>query len=63
MQEKKFWQSKTLWLNILAIGIVIVQAIQGQAWVNPELQVLALAILNAIVRLLTNTAIAMPGAK
>jgi len=61
---KSFWQSKTLWLNILAAAIAIVQAVQGQPWVNPEYQVFALAVLNALVRLLTNTAISgTPGAK
>uniref|UniRef100_A0A6M3LCD8 Uncharacterized protein n=1 Tax=viral metagenome TaxID=1070528 RepID=A0A6M3LCD8_9ZZZZ len=54
---KSWITSKTLWLNILATAVVIVQAIQGQPWVNPEYQVLALAILNALVRLVTNTAI------
>jgi len=54
---KSWITSKTLWLNILATAVVIVQAIQGQSWVNPEYQVMALAILNALVRLLTNTAI------
>uniref|UniRef100_A0A6M3L1D3 Uncharacterized protein n=1 Tax=viral metagenome TaxID=1070528 RepID=A0A6M3L1D3_9ZZZZ len=54
---KKWWASKTLWLNVLATIITIIQALQGQAWVNPEYQILVLAILNAIVRLLTNTSI------
>jgi len=54
---KNWWASKSLWLNILATAVVITQAIQGQPWVNPEYQVFALAILNAFVRLLTNTAI------
>ena len=61
---KKWYQSKTLWLNILATAIAITQALQGQPWVNPEYQVFALAVLNAIVRLLTNTSISgTPGAK
>jgi len=61
---KNWWTSKTVWLNILATLVVIVQAIQGQPWVNPEYQVFALAVLNALVRLLTNTAInGTPGAK
>ena len=64
MQVKSFWKSKTLWLNILATAVAIVQAIQGQPWINPEYQVFILAVLNAIVRLLTNTAISgTPAAK
>ena len=58
MGTKKSWMSKTLWLNILAVAITVVQAIQGDAWINPEYQVLILAVLNAIVRLMTNTSIA-----
>ena len=58
MKSKSLWMSKTLWLNILATAVVIVQAMQGQTWINPEYQVFILAVLNAIVRLLTNTAIA-----
>ena len=61
---KKWYLSKTVWLNILATLVAIVQALQGQAWINPEIQVFILAVLNALVRLLTNTAIAgTPAAK
>lgn len=61
---KQWWKSKTVWLNVLAAIIAIVQALQGQAWISPEIQVLILAVLNALVRLLTNTAISgTPGAK
>ena len=57
---KSWYKSKTIWLNILATAIVIVQAIQGQAWVNPEIQVFILAVLNAIVRFMTNQPIGTP---
>lgn len=52
--EKKWWQSKTLWLNIIAVIIVLVQVGMQSAWIKPEYQVAILAILNAFVRLLTN---------
>lgn len=54
---KRWWQSKTEILNILAFIIAVVQLLQGQAWVSPELQLIILAILNGLVRLVTNTAI------
>lgn len=54
---KKWYLSKTLWLNVLAAIIAVIQAAQGQAWLSPELQVFILAVLNALVRLITNTAI------
>jgi len=61
---KKWWMSKTVRLNVLAGLLAIVQALQGQPWFNPEVQVLILAVLNALVRLLTNTAITgTPAAK
>jgi len=61
---KPWYRSITLWLNVLAAAVAIVQALQGQPWVNPEYQVFALAVLNALVRLFTNTSIAgTPGAR
>ena len=61
---KNWWMSKTVWLNVLAGLVAIVQALQGQPWINPEIQVFILAVLNALVRLLTNTAITgTPAAK
>ena len=61
---KKWYMSKTLWLNSLATAVAIVQALQGQPWINPEIQLFILAVLNALVRLITNTAIiGTPGAK
>jgi len=50
----KVLTSKTLWLNALACVIAIVQTLSGQAWFSPELQILILGILNALVRFLTN---------
>ena len=61
---KRWWESKTFWLNFIAVMIAIVQAIQQDMWINPEYQVMILAILNGILRLLTSTAIAgTPGSK
>jgi len=61
---KKWYHSKSLILNILAVIVAVVQALQGQPWLNVELQVAILAVLNALVRLVTNTAISgTPSAK
>lgn len=57
MQTKMFWQSKTLWLNIIAILAFIVQTLEGQAWFPPLYQVLILGVLNMIVRMITTQAI------
>jgi len=57
---KTWWKSKTLWLNFVATLIAIVQAVQGQPWVPAEYQVLVLAVLNAVLRFLTNQPIGTP---
>jgi uncharacterized membrane protein len=64
MNTIQWWKSKTLWLNIIATAITLVQALQGSAWINPEYQVFILAALNAILRLFTGMPIAnTPGAR
>ena len=50
----KVLTSKTVWLNLIACVIAIIQTLSGEAWFSPELQVLILGILNALVRFLTN---------
>jgi len=50
----KVLTSKTMWLNAIACIIAIIQALSGEAWFDPKLQVLILGILNALVRFLTN---------
>ena len=50
---KKWYQSKTLILNILAILAFVVQTLEGQAWFPPLYQVLILGVLNMIVRMIT----------
>ncbi len=50
---KKWYKSRTLWLNILAILAFVVQTLEGQAWFPPLYQVLILGILNMIVRMIT----------
>ena len=54
--------SKTLWLNVIAIVIFIVQSAQGQAWIPAQYQTLILGVLNLIVRFLTNDALTRPPA-
>ncbi len=50
---KKWYQSKTLILNILAILAFVVQTLEGQPWFPPLYQVLILGVLNMIVRMIT----------
>ncbi len=51
-QAKSILQSKTVWLNVLGILIMIVNELAGKM-IPTEYAALALAILNIIVRFLT----------
>ncbi len=57
---KSLWKSKTFWLNLIAGLLVIVQVATDNAWINAEWQVLIVAVLNVIVRLITNEAVSIP---
>lgn len=50
----KVFTSKTVWLNIIAVILFIVQSAEGQAWIPAPYQVLILGVLNMIVRFLTS---------
>ncbi len=64
METKKWYESKTLWVNIVGGVVVVVQYVSG---INPawaEGTAATLVILNLILRLLTNQPIdGTPGAK
>ncbi len=53
----KVISSKTLWLNVIAIVLFIVQFAGGHAWINPEWQALILGVLNMVVRFMTTDAL------
>jgi hypothetical protein len=59
---KKWYQSKTLWFNALSLVALVLQGIiegklvpAGLAW-----EALGIVVINAILRMLTNTGIGMP---
>jgi len=56
MDGKKFWLSKTFWLNVLAIIALIVQSQTGYV-ISPEAQVSILGVLNVILRFITKNPI------
>uniref|UniRef100_A0A6M3J079 Uncharacterized protein n=1 Tax=viral metagenome TaxID=1070528 RepID=A0A6M3J079_9ZZZZ len=56
MDGKKFWLSKTFWLNVLAIIALIVQSQTGYV-ISPEAQVSILGVLNVILRFITKAPI------
>lgn len=53
MESKKWYTSKTVIANVLAAVLVIVQALQGQPWLDPEMQAAILAVINVLLRLVT----------
>ena len=58
MENKKWYMSKTLWVNTIAGIAGLVQAITGTAIMNPEAQVGILALVNMVLRLITKTGLA-----
>ena len=49
---KKFWMSKTFWVNILAAAAMLAQMHMGFV-VSPELQAMALTLVNLVLRKIT----------
>jgi len=55
-EVKPFWKSKTIWVNAIALVALIVQQATGFV-VNPELQGFALIGVNALLRMVTKSAV------
>jgi len=53
MENKKFWESKTIWINALALMAMIVQ-LQWGFIVDPEFQLALLAIVGLFIRFKTD---------
>lgn len=53
MDQKKWYTSKVLWTNVLAIVAIIFQGVTGKEVINIEIQTTALAVINMILRLVT----------
>ena len=54
--DKKFYLSKTFWVNILAVIALVIQSQFGYV-ISPETQVSILAVLNILLRAITKTEI------
>lgn len=50
---KKWYESKTMWVNIVATVVIIVQTVTGDDIFKPEYQVIALSVLNVVLRTIT----------
>ena len=53
---KKFWQSKTFWVNILSALGIVVQTKTGFI-VDPATQAIGLTLVNGVLRTVTNSSI------
>ena len=49
---KDWWKSKTLWINLIAVGSIIVRAEFGLVLI-PEAEIIILAAINMILRKIT----------
>lgn len=50
---KKWWHSRTLWVNTLIALALAIEAITGAIWLDAELQGAIIVMANVILRLIT----------
>ena len=55
---KPFWQSKTLWLNIVTLGLHYAKPFLGIDTI-PDVDPQLVAVLNIILRIVTKTAVSL----
>lgn len=53
--DKKWYLSKTLWVNVVAVLGFVAQGLTGQQLASPEMQATALGIVNLVLRLVTKS--------
>ena len=51
---KPFYLSRTLWINLIACVAILVQHLTGTAFIDAEGQVAILAVVNLVLRIITN---------
>ena len=56
-ESKKWYQSKTLWANVVAGVAGLIQSMTGTAWIDPEAQIGILALVNVVLRIITKTSL------
>lgn len=50
--SKKFWQSKTFWVNVLSAAGIVVQTKTGFV-IDPATQAVGLTVINGVLRAVT----------
>lgn len=55
-RTKEWWRSKTLWWNVAAIALLVLQGLgAGEVRLEPEIVALIAALVNVILRFATDT--------
>jgi len=55
MHTKKWWKSRTLWVNALAFAALMLQSMTGEMILSPESQAAIIVLLNLVLRLITKS--------
>jgi hypothetical protein len=55
IMEKKWYASKTLWSNAVAIAAIVIQGLTGKEVLSLETQGVILGVVNMALRLITKT--------
>ena len=58
MEPKPFWQSKTFWVNLIAVAAMVIQS-QYRFVVSAEDQLGVLAVINLALRFITGAPITL----
>lgn len=55
MEQKKWYTSKTLWANAIAVVSIVVQGVTGRELLPVEFQGVLLGVVNVALRLVTKS--------
>lgn len=50
-QEKPWWKSKTLFLNLVLFGVAIIDIVAETRWIEPQYLLVVGGVLNAVLRI------------
>jgi hypothetical protein len=51
--KKNWYESKTVWFNVIACAAVVAQAVTGKEVISTETQGVILTVINFVLRLVT----------
>lgn len=56
--KKAFWKSKTLWVNVVTLGLAVAKPVLGVDTI-PQADPMYLAMVNIVLRLITNRGVSV----